>query len=210
MRDKILRWGDFADWLTGKTVPPTPLRLPGERLAAPARLAAPTVLIQPFSAERAKQSPVELYRRVIEALPEDHRVRITGAPADLERNPRFRELVAPPVVKFDDSAFEELVPVLRAARLVISVDTALMHLAAAVGAPTLGLASAAFVGEIVPYASEVAPTNLHVFYRSMPCEGCLGSCVHPLESGMYRCVAQLDADAVVARIGAVLGAGSAR
>ena len=208
VRDKVLRWWDFADWLTGVRVPPARLRLPAERLAAPARLAAPTVLIQPFSAVRAKQSPVDLYRRIIEALPEDHRVRITGAPADLERNPEFRDLVAPPDVVFDDSTFEDLVPILRAARLVISVDTALMHLAAAVGAPTLALASAAFVGEIVPYAPEVAPANLHVLYRTMPCEGCLGSCVHPLEGGMYRCVAQLDADAVVARVAALLGAGA--
>ena len=78
----------------------------------------------------------------------------------------------------------------------------------AVGAPTLGLASAAFVGEIVPYAPEVAPANLNVLYRPMPCEGCLGTCIHPLEGGMYRCVAELDADAVVARIGALLGAGA--
>ena len=208
VRDKVLRWSDFADWLLGERVPPTPLRLPAGRLAPAARLAAPTVLIQPFSAVRAKQSPVELYRRVIEALPATHRVRITGTAADLERNPEFKGLLAPPGVVFDDSTFEELVPTLRAARLVITVDTALMHLAAAVGAPTLGLASAAFVGEIVPYAPEVAPANLHVLYRSMPCEGCLGSCVHPLEEGMYRCVAQLDADAVVARVGALLGAGA--
>ena len=206
VRDKVLRWWDYADWLTGKTVSPTPVRLPAERLAAPARLAAPTVLIQPFSAVRAKQSPVGLYRRVIEALPAGHHVRITGAPADLERNPEFKGLLASPGVVFDDSTFEELVPVLRAARLVISVDTALMHLAAAVGAPTLGLASAAFVGEIVPHAPAIAPANLHVLYRSMPCEGCLGSCIHPLEGGMYRCVAQIDADAVVARVAALLGA----
>jgi len=209
VRDKVLRWWDFADWLTGKTAPPAILRLPLECLGAPARLVAPTVLIQPFSAVRAKQSPVDLYRRIIEALPAGHHVRITGATADLELNPEFRDLVAPPEVVFDASTFEELVPILRASRLVISVDTALMHLAAALGAPTLGLASAAFVGEIVPYAPEVAPANLHVLYRSMPCEGCLGSCVRSLEGGMYPCVAQLDADAVVARAGAMLDAGNA-
>jgi hypothetical protein len=206
VRDKVLRWWDFADWLTGESVPPAPLRLAAGRLAPAARLAAPTVLIQPFSAVRAKQSPVELYRRVIEALPEGHQVRITGAAADLERNPEFKGLLAPPAVVFDAATFEELVPTLKAARLVITVDTALMHLAASVGAPTLALASAAFVGEIVPYAPEIAPANLHVLYRTMPCEGCLGSCVHPLEDGMYRCVAELDAAAVVARIGALLGA----
>ena len=208
VRDKVLRWWDFADWLTGESVPPAPLRLATGRLAPPARLAAPTVLIQPFSAVRAKQSPVELYRRIIEALPEGHQVRITGAAADLERNSEFKGLLVPPGVVFDAATFEELVPTLRAARLVITVDTALMHLAAAVGAPTLGLASAAFVGEIVPYAPEIALANLHVLYRTMPCEGCLGSCVHPLEDGMYRCVAELDAAAVVARISDLLGAGA--
>jgi ADP-heptose:LPS heptosyltransferase len=198
--DKVVRWAAFADWLTRRPEPPPMVRLPTDRLAPAAVLDRPTVLIQPFSAVTLKQSPPALYQRVIRALPGDWRVRITGAPGDMERNPSFAGLLDPPRVTFDASTFEALVPMLRAARLVISVDTALLHLAVAVGAPTLGLASAAFVGEIVPYASDITPSNAHILYHSMPCEGCLGACVLPARDGMYPCVAELDADGVIAKV----------
>ena len=199
-RDKVARWAAYGDWLTGRSQPPPMVRLAEARLAPAARLDAPTVLIQPFSAVSRKQSSAELYRRIIAALPADLRVQLTGAPSDLARNPEFADLLEPPRVTFNGASFEDLVPVLRAVRLVISVDTALLHLAVAVGAPTLGLASAAFVGEIVPYAPEITPDNVRILYHSMPCEGCLGVCIHPPEDGMYPCVARLDGDAVVAAV----------
>ena len=94
---------------------------------------------------------------------------------------------------------------LRAAKLVISVDTALMHLAVAVGAPTLCLASAAFVGEIVPYDPAIAPDNVRFIYHSMPCEGCLGDCILPAERGMFPCVARLDEGRIIAEVQSLIG-----
>ncbi len=196
-RDKVVRWTDFANWITGRDDRPPTVRLAADALPPPAPGAAPTVVMQPFSAVRQKQSPAELFRRMIGAVPDGVRVLVTGAPGDLGANPEFRSLLDLPGVAFDPSSFEDLVPTLRTARLVVSVDTALMHLAVAVGAPTVCLASAAFVGEIVPYAPEIAPDNVHVVYRSMPCEGCLGACILPAEDGMYPCVARLDGDAAV-------------
>lgn len=200
--DKVLRWTAFADWLLGERAPPPIIRLPAAALPPPAVLDAPTVLIQPFSAVREKQLPAEIHRCILAALPEGHRVLIAGGPGDLDRNPEFRALLELPGVAFEGAGFEQLVPILRAVRLVISVDTACMHLGVAVGAPTLCLASAAFVGEIVPYDAAVAPANAHFVIERMDCAGCLGQCVHPPERGMYPCVARLDADRVV---NAVLG-----
>jgi ADP-heptose:LPS heptosyltransferase len=210
VRDKVVRWAAFADWLSANAEPPPMVRLDAGHLAPAAQLDRPTVLIQPFSAVPLKQSPPALYQRIIRTLPADWRVRITGAPGDMERNPSFAELLDPPRVTFDGSSFEALVPVLKAARLVISVDTALLHLAVAVGAPTLGLASAAFVGEIVPYAAEIAPDNAEILYHSMPCEGCLGACVLPARDGMYPCVAELDGDRVIAKVDEMMGRGAGR
>ena len=199
-RDKVLRWVAFADWLAGERQPPPRVSLAAGRLAPPARLEAPTVILQPFSAVAGKQSPPELYRRIIAALPPGTRVQVTGTPGDLERAPGVAQLLDPPRVTFNGATFEALVPILRAARLVVSVDTALMHLAVAAGAPTLGLASAAFVGEIVPSPPETAPANAHVLFHDMPCAGCLGACILPAERGMFPCVARLDGDAVVAKV----------
>lgn len=195
--DKVVRWNRFADWLTGTKEPPPPVRLPEAVLPPLARADQPTVMIQPFSAVKLKQSPVALYEAIIDALPDGYRVTLLGAPGDLERNPDYEALLERPNVDFDTSTFAEIVPLLRAADLVISVDTALMHLAVAVGANTLCLASAAYVGEIVPYAAEITPDNAAFLYHPMPCEGCLGACVHPAEDGMYPCIARLERNRVL-------------
>jgi ADP-heptose:LPS heptosyltransferase len=176
------------------------VRLPLERMPAAAVFDAPTLIVQPFSAVKLKQSPPALYARVFAALPEGWRVRIAGHPSDLERNPEFRPLLDLPGVSFEPAPFAELAGLLRGAAAVVSVDTACMHLAAALGAPTLCLASAAYVGEIVPYAEAVTPANLRVLWRRMDCAGCLGDCRLPPVDGRYPCVAALDTEAVLAEI----------
>ena len=196
VRDKILRWTDFANWLGGRNDPPPRTRLPDALLPAKVPTAAPLVIIQPFSAAKQKQVPPELWCEVIAALPGEIEVRIAGSPRDFAQYPEYRALLDPPRVQFDDATFAELMPRLRAARLVVSVDTALMHLAIAAGAPTLGVASAAYVGEIVPYDPAVIPDNVRFLYTDMPCAGCLGDCPYPPERDMYPCVARLDSRAV--------------
>lgn len=206
IQDKVLRWSRFADWLTGTESPPPAAAFDHAGLAPAISLEGPVVIIQPFSAVKRKQSPPALYRRIIESLAPGTRIIITGAPGDLESNPEFLTLFELPGVEFDGSVFEDLVPLLRAAKLVISVDTALMHLAVAVGAPTVCLASAAYVGEIVPYDDAIAPVNARFVYHSMECEGCLGNCIHPAEDGMFPCVARLDEDKVVSEVGELMAA----
>ena len=197
--DKVVRWTRFADWLCDNERPAPRVSLPDSALPDPATNSV-DVVIQPFSAVKAKQPPVELYQGIIASLPEATSVAITGAPGDMNANPEFRELMDIPNVVFDSSIFADLVPKLRAAQLVISVDTAAMHLAVAVGAPTLCLASAAYVGEIVPYAAEITPDNAHFIYHDMECRGCLGSCIHPLDNGKFPCLAAIDHDRVIAEV----------
>ena len=205
--DKVVRWSRFADWLSGaeESLPPVAL-LPAERLPSAEAADDPVVVMQPFSAVKQKQSPPALYRRLIESFPAGTRVVITGTRSDLDANREFKTLLDLPGVTFDDRVFEDLVPMLRGARLVVSVDTALMHLAVAVGAPTLCLASAAYVGELIPYDAAVTPPNVRFVYHSMPCEGCLGDCVLPAEDGMFPCVAALDEDQILAAAADILAA----
>lgn len=191
LSDKILRWARFADWLTGTTEGPPALPLPADTLPEPARFDRPTVLIQAFSAVTRKQWPAERYAALLDRLPQGTDVRFLGAPGELEANPDFAALVERDNVTFDISTFRDLVPLLRGAALVISADTAIMHLAAAIGARTLCIASAAYVGEIVPYAPEVMPENLTVLHQPMDCAGCLGDCRFEPVGGMYPCLAQL-------------------
>jgi len=134
---------------------------------------------------------------VIKALPENWTVLMAGHPRDLERNPEFASLLDLPNVRFEGAKFRDLAPILAQASLVISVDTACLHLAVAVGAPTLCLASAAYVGEIMPYAPELAPARFEVVRAECPQQGCLGACVYPARDGMYPCIGDLDTEKVV-------------
>ena len=196
--DKVVRWARFADFLTGRKVAAPRVTLAPDQMPQAVALDGPTVFIQPFSAVKAKQSPPALYARMIKALPAHWQVRIAGHPSDLDKNPDYRPLLDLPNVGFEPAPFAQLAGLLRSARLVISVDTACMHLAAALGVPTLCLASAAYVGEIVPYAAEVTPASVRFIWHRMECAGCLGDCrLAPVES-MYPCVAALDPDEVVA------------
>lgn len=198
--DKVVRWSRFAATLSGRDLPPPKVALPAESLPAAVSLPAPTVIAQPFSAVKEKQSPPALYGRIAATLPAGWRLLIAGHPSDLERNPDYRPLLDLPNVAFEPAPFVELAGILRGARLVVSVDTACMHLAAALGVPTLCLASAGFVGEIVPYADEIMPPNLRVWYRPMDCQGCLGDCRLPPVNSMFPCVAALDSEAILADI----------
>ena len=93
--------------------------------------------------------------------------------------------------------------------LVVSVDTSIMHLAVGVGAPTLCLASAAHIVDSVPYDSRMMPENAHFMVPEVDCAGCLGQCIHPLESGRYKCLGQIAAAASVARCQSLLAAHAA-
>ncbi len=204
--DKVLRWTRFANWFCGEEAPPPLVRLPEGRLLAPPHMEHPVVVLVPFSAVLEKQPSPALFAKILDSLPKDHDVIVAGAPNDLTRNPDYAGLLDRPNVKFDTSRFDALVPSLRAARLVISADTAAMHLSVAVGAPTLCLASAAYVGEIVPYAPEITPDNAHFIYTPMDCAGCLGACIHPTEGDRYPCVARLNQGAVLEKVRSLLNA----
>jgi ADP-heptose:LPS heptosyltransferase len=196
--DKVVRWARFADWLTGTHAVPPKLVLPAERLPQAATATTPFAILIPFSAVREKQVRPDLFAAIARQLAATQDIVIAGAPDDLARNPEYAPLLTLPRVRFEACDFESLARMMRAAACVISVDTAAMHLAVAVGAPTLCLASAAYVGEIVPYADAIAPPNVRFIYTPMDCAGCLGVCILPSEQTVYPCVARLSQDAVLA------------
>jgi ADP-heptose:LPS heptosyltransferase len=200
VQDKVVRWARFAEFLTGRALPAPVMTLPRPHPATPD---APIVVLQPFSAVALKQRPPATWEAVVRALPPGWKAVLAGHPSDLDKNPGFRPLLDLPNLEFEGAPFKDLAAIIAGARLVVSVDTACMHLAAALGTPTLCLASAAYVGEIVPYAPEIMPANLTVLYQPMDCQGCLGTCVHPPEGGMYPCVARLDTDRIVAAVRAM-------
>jgi len=79
-----------------------------------------------------------------------------------------------------------------------------------VGAPTLCLASAAYVNEIVPYAREITPANVRFLWTPIECAGCLGACILEPEEGRFPCVARLPAEQVLGAVDYMLAVSAVR
>ena len=197
IKDKILRWVDFSNELLGENRSPPLAVKKDTSLSERQTDRRSCIILNPFSAVRAKQSPLALFKELIATLPIESQIIITGTPSDLKKNQEFKSLLNQENVEFDCSSFSIIQNRILNARLVVSVDTAMAHLAIALGAPTLCLASAAYVNEIVPYAKQTIPDNAHFYFVPMHCQSCLGNCIYELEDNMFRCVAKLDASRVV-------------
>ncbi len=194
--DKLKRWVDFANWANETNLPVPKTVLPSTAVGDRTN----TVFIQAFSAVEQKQPLPTQFVAILAALPDDCDIRFTGAPGEDAKNPDYQPLFDDPRVTYDDSTFDAILPKLRTARLVISVDTAFLHLSIAAGAPTLGLLSAAYIDEIVPYTPEATPENVRFVYHDMPCRSCLGDCSLPAEDSRYPCIARLPSESVTAAL----------
>jgi ADP-heptose:LPS heptosyltransferase len=202
--DKILRWSKFADWLSGTNLPPPRVCLPEGRIKAGREYLRPTVVLVPFSAVKEKQISPDVFHKIMDHLKHNYDFIVAGAPGDFDINPEYLTLLKTRNTTFDTCTFEDLASKLMRVDLVVSVDTAAMHLSVSLGTPTVCLASAAYVNEIVPYSSEVTPDNVRFVFQAMECQGCLGSCSLPLEDDRFPCVARLKPNHILNAIDELL------
>ncbi|MBF0268529.1 MAG: glycosyltransferase family 9 protein [Alphaproteobacteria bacterium] len=191
----IERWLHLAQALTGQPPEAPRLRLHESHLSAPPEaLARPTILFSPFASSRDRQPLPDFWEALAREF-SDFDLKLLAGPGDIERNPDFKEMAER--LGVIERPFRELLPLFKAAKLVIATDSATMHLASLSGVPTLSLSAAAYVGEVLPHAPAYAPDNLRVMVSDMPCQGCIGDCQLPFRGERYECVARLEAkDAV--------------
>lgn len=160
-----LRWAAFGMHLSADDpdLPvATPYRLSDELLPERAALDKPTVVLQPFSPDVSRQPPVEFHGPVLDVVPDDHQVLLLGNAELLERTPGLKALLDRPNVTLADTDLAHALPIMRAARLAIMVESAPMHLAAISGVPTLGVASDAGNGDVLPYPDKDGPENARI------------------------------------------------
>lgn len=206
----MVRWQELASGLLKIEAPLPEVSFPPEALPAPETRQRPYVVLHPFSSELTRQHALATWTAIVEALSDDYDIVLSAGPGDRERNPEFDALARRDDVSPDERGFLEKCALMRGAALVVSVDTSVMHLAVGAGAPTLCLASAAHVVDSIPYDPRITPENVMFAYHDMPCRGCLGACVHPLENARFPCVQRLDKDRVLAGVRAALKLPSGR
>ena len=161
----------------------------------------PVVAVHPFSLWRYKEWGDDKWKAVIEHLKGRHRVSIavTGAPEDRDRASemvgRFREGVYNLAGKTPLGLFPAL---LEACRLVVGVDTAALHIGAAVGTPTVGIFGPSRTAVWAPRGA------IHkVAAKSLPCVPCARKGCE--DSGESMCLEELEANEVTDLIDGTLG-----
>ncbi|MBF0167817.1 MAG: glycosyltransferase family 9 protein [Alphaproteobacteria bacterium] len=191
----IERWLFLAEALTGTKPPPFSLRFHQTLLAVPAEpLDRPTILFSPFVSSRDRQ-PLPDFWETLALEFQEFDIKLLAGPGDIERNLDFAGMASR--LGVIERPFPDLLPLFKAARLVIATDSATMHLASLSGVPTLSLSAAAYQGEVLPHAKAYAPANLKVMVADMPCKGCIGDCTLPFRGERYECVARLDVNETV-------------
>jgi ADP-heptose:LPS heptosyltransferase len=92
----------------------------------------------------------------------------------------------------------ELAEVIRGAQLLIANDTSAVHIAAAVGTPTVCILGGGHFGRFVPYPETVSGTKPVVANESMPCYHCNWHCNQPHDpNGPVPCISNITVQTVL-------------
>ena len=200
MEHRLIRWWHLANKVCGEIKPIPKVSLPKTALPTPALLKRDLFMIHPFSAIKERQYSVKTFQSILEVLPADCNIALSCGPEDIERNPEYKILLDDARTYADSSTLEEKASTLQAVRLVISIDSSVMHLATLCGAPTICLASSAHVVDSIPYDDRMIPDNVYFLYHDMECRMCLGQCSRPLEDNRYACIARMETGTVLDKI----------
>ncbi len=108
----------------------------------------------------------------------------------------------PPIIATGETDIEGLAALLQRCRLAVGVDSGPMHLAAAVGTPTVSLYGPASVKQFGPFG----PPEKHLVVKaSLPCIPC-GELSRPLPpAGVADCMQALSSDLVIEAVDAIMG-----
>lgn len=179
--DKIDRWNRFINWLTNTTQPTPDVSFSNDN-----NNQEKLIILSPFSGNRLKNYAPEIFLRTIDFLPEDYQIVLCAHQNDIKNNPDFSALFTHPRIQIDTTHYEQQINLIKKASLILTVDTAFMHLAVAYNAPTICLMSSAYLGEFPNYPK--TKPYVKFIYNDISCQGCLGQCIRPIKNNRYPCI----------------------
>src|SRR6266567_2497420 len=118
------------------------------------------------------------------------RILICGSPSDRDTEGAVASGMSTPVVRFaGKTSLIQLAAILRQSALYIGSETGPLHLAAAVGTPTMCILGGGHFGRFYPYGD----LNRHrMVFQNMDCYQCNWQCIYDT----VRCVQDISCDAV--------------
>ncbi len=202
------RHAAFAEALAGRPmVPPTP-SLDWDAPPPAFAQGGPYVVLNPGSNEHGRRWPFANYLEIARrCVAQGLRVAVIGGPKDPPPAAGRAGLAALDGVHdlIGRTDLPGLLDLLRHARAVVSNDTGPMHLAIALGTPTVAIVGGGHFGCFVPYPERVTPSRVRFLWTRMDCQHCFWSCPRrAAETDSFPCVAAVETDDVWAEVQALL------
>ena len=163
------------------------------------RFNTPYIVIAPGASWPSKMWPVEHFADLIKRLVSryDSRIVLCGGQSDQEVCAELKRLVNPITISDIScrTTLPELLEVIRDAKIVITNDSAPVHLAAAVGTPSVCILGGGHFGRFLPYATEnqsSSATPVIATYE-MDCFNCRWLCKFDIADGQATpCIANVS------------------
>jgi ADP-heptose:LPS heptosyltransferase len=104
-----------------------------------------------------------------------------------------------------ETSISELAEVIRGAQLLVGNETSAVHIAAAVGTPSVCLLGGGHFGRFVPYPEGIEGAAPIPVFQRMECYGCNWRCTQPHEPGQPTpCITAIPAADVIAAVQKIL------
>ena len=159
-------------------------------------------VICPGARQHYKQWPIERFAEIAKRIHDTTgwAGRVCGAGADAPLCRQLIELARVPLEnRAGSTSLIELALLIKNARLLVTNDSAAVHIGAAVGTPTICVLGGGHFGRFLPYKRwdhSGAPLPTAVFYP-MDCFGCDWRCIYRVSPGAPKpCVSNVQVDAV--------------
>lgn len=170
-----------------------------ERLLAAVKEPGPFVCLHPGATWPAKRWLPEHFASVAEVIRErfDARVILTAGPNDGEAISRVLQASVRPLPVFQGLPLRELAAVVGECRACVANDSGPMHIAAAVGTPTVGIFGPGEEDIWFPYPASEGHTALR---HDVPCHPCHLDFCNRQGASYMECMTGLTGDRVVAAV----------
>ena len=183
---ELERNAEFIRNLSGQThtirlpVIPSFAQLP-ERLS----FSQPYCILFPGASWWGRHWPADKFEQVAQTISREQKlgVVICGGPNDKVICAQIARLFGIDAIDLSgQTTLVELIELIRQSKLLISNETSAIHIAAAVGTPSVCILGGGHFGRFMPYLSRVEHAPVAV-YQPMSCFGCNWQCTQPHSSG---------------------------
>ena len=173
-------------------------------LPAELRPARPYFIIFPGASTLIKQWPLDQFAAVIDQVSQRYDLLpvLCGSPSERALCAELGSRAGSSCIDYSGrTSLAELAEVIRGARFLVGNDTSAVHIAAAVGAPSVCILGGGHYGRFMPYPEHLDGVKPLAAMHRMECFNCNWACVQTdNRDEPYPCVASVSVEQVMERV----------